>query len=140
MRLRIPVATVTIMLGLCVIGTASYLRAQQGSGAAPVSIDTNDIGGTVASPSGPEAGVWVIAETTDLPTKFRKIVVTDDFGRYVCPICRMQTTESGSVAMGLWTRCPCRGDLDNGFRYGQCQRRIGWPRPSIIRRVTGSVL
>ena len=73
------------MLGLCLIGTASSLRAQQGSGAAPVSIDTNDIGGTVASPSGPEAGVWVIAETTDLPTRFRKIVVTDDFGRYVVP-------------------------------------------------------
>ena len=34
---------------------------------------------------GPEAGVWVIAETTDLPTKFAKIVVTDDRGRYVMP-------------------------------------------------------
>ena len=29
-----------------------------------------------------EAGVWVIAETTDLPTKFAKIFVTDDAGRY----------------------------------------------------------
>ena len=37
------------------------------------------------APSGPEAGVWVIAETTDLPTKFAKIVVTDDQGRYVMP-------------------------------------------------------
>ena len=34
---------------------------------------------------GPEAGVWVIAETTDTPTKLRKIVVTDDKGRYVLP-------------------------------------------------------
>ena len=32
-----------------------------------------------------EAGVWVIAETTDLPTKFAKIVVTDDRGRYLIP-------------------------------------------------------
>src|SRR5262249_17984903 len=32
-----------------------------------------------------EAGVWVIAETTDLPTKFVKIVVTDDQGRYLIP-------------------------------------------------------
>src|SRR6185312_2657996 len=32
-----------------------------------------------------EAGVWVIAETTDLPTKFVKIVVTDDLGRFLVP-------------------------------------------------------
>ena len=46
---------------------------------------SGDIGGVVASANGPEAGVWVIAETTDLPTKFAKIVVTDDQGRYVMP-------------------------------------------------------
>src|SRR6185436_14022322 len=34
---------------------------------------------------GPEAGVWVIAETTDLPTRYTKIVVTDDRGRYLIP-------------------------------------------------------
>ena len=39
----------------------------------------------VTGPNGPEAGVWVIAETTDLPTRFAKIVVTDDQGRYVLP-------------------------------------------------------
>src|SRR6187402_1869124 len=50
-----------------------------------VAIDTDDIGGVVTGPSGPEAGVWVIAETTDLPTKFVRIVVTDDRGRYVVP-------------------------------------------------------
>ena len=44
-----------------------------------------DLGGIVASANGPEAGVWVIAETNDLPTKFAKIVVTDDRGRYVLP-------------------------------------------------------
>ncbi len=44
-----------------------------------------EIGGVVTSASGPEAGVWVIAETTDLPTKFTKIVVTDDQGRYMIP-------------------------------------------------------
>src|SRR5690348_1506587 len=48
-------------------------------------IDADDIGGVVTSSKGPEAGVWVIAETTDLPTKFAKIVVTDDRGRYVIP-------------------------------------------------------
>ncbi|HEY8484069.1 MAG TPA: hypothetical protein VIL13_05610 [Longimicrobiales bacterium] len=50
-----------------------------------VQIDDNDIGGVVTGPNGPEAGVWVIAETNDLATKFVKIVVTDDQGRYVLP-------------------------------------------------------
>src|SRR4029077_1425678 len=52
---------------------------------ATVSIDNDDIGGVVRGASGPEAGVWVIAETTELPTKFSKSVVTDDQGRYVIP-------------------------------------------------------
>ena len=59
-------------------------RAQQDAPAS-VSIGDSDLGGVVSGPSGPEAGVWVIAETTDLPTKFAKIVVTDDQGRYVLP-------------------------------------------------------
>ncbi len=50
-----------------------------------VRIDENDLGGVVTSEKGPEAGVWVIAETMDLPAKFVKIVVTDDRGRYVVP-------------------------------------------------------
>jgi len=50
-----------------------------------VTIDADDIGGVVTGPGGPEAGVWVIAETTDLGTKFAKMVVTDDQGRYVLP-------------------------------------------------------
>jgi hypothetical protein len=52
---------------------------------AQVAIDSDDIGGVVRSARGPEAGVWVIAETTDLPTKFARIVVTDDHGRFVIP-------------------------------------------------------
>ena len=48
-------------------------------------LDADDIGGVVRGPGGPEAGVWVIAETDDFDTKFRKIVVTDDAGRYVLP-------------------------------------------------------
>src|ERR1700730_15926736 len=56
-------------------------RAQQDA----VAIDADDVGGVVRGPNGPEAGVWVIAETTELPTKFAKIVVTDDQGRYVVP-------------------------------------------------------
>jgi len=48
-------------------------------------MDADDIAGVVTSASGPEAGVWVIAETTDLPTRFAKIVVTDEAGRYLIP-------------------------------------------------------
>ena len=51
----------------------------------PVSIDADDLGGVVTGPKGPEAGVWVIAETTDLPTRLVKIVVTDNRGQYVVP-------------------------------------------------------
>jgi hypothetical protein len=50
-----------------------------------VVIDNDDIGGVVNGPSGPEAGVWVIAETNDLPTRFARMVVTDNQGRYVVP-------------------------------------------------------
>ena len=49
------------------------------------SIGATDIGGVVTGANGPEAGVWVIAETTDLGTKFAKMVATDDAGRYVIP-------------------------------------------------------
>jgi len=50
-----------------------------------VRVDPDDVGGVVSGANGPEAGVWVIAETKDLPTKFVKIVVTDDRGRYLLP-------------------------------------------------------
>ena len=59
-------------------------RAQQKTAAA-VSIGDSDLGGVVTGHNGPEAGVWVIAETKDLPTQFAKVVVTDDQGRYVIP-------------------------------------------------------
>ena len=45
----------------------------------------DDIGGVVRSAGGGEAGVWVIAETDDLETTFRKIVVTGDDGRFLVP-------------------------------------------------------
>jgi hypothetical protein len=66
-----------------VAALTSGARAQQP--AAAVTVDADDIGGVVSGPKGPEAGVWVIAETSDLPTRFVKIVVTDDRGRYLLP-------------------------------------------------------
>src|SRR5437773_357079 len=72
-------------VAIAVIWTGSVVKlsAQQAGGT--VQIDGDDIGGVVTGPNGPEAGVWVIAETTDLPTRFARIVVTDDRGRYVLP-------------------------------------------------------
>src|SRR5688572_29329609 len=70
--------------------TASCLATLLASGAGigtaqTVALDNDDIGGVVRSSAGPEAGVWVIAETDDFDTRFAKIVVTDDQGRYVVP-------------------------------------------------------
>ena len=52
---------------------------------AKIPVGAHDIGGVVSGSAGPEAGVWVIAETADLPTKYTKIVVTDDHGRFLVP-------------------------------------------------------
>jgi hypothetical protein len=73
---------VALVIGGYLITTNTHLAAQQ---TASVKIKANDIGGVVSSSKGPEAGVWVIAETTDLPTRYIKEVVTDDRGRYVIP-------------------------------------------------------
>jgi hypothetical protein len=77
----IAVACAAILLAILWIA-----KTHAGAGApAAVSVGSDNIGGVVTSSKGPEAGVWVVAETTDLPTKFVKIVVTDDSGRYLVP-------------------------------------------------------
>ena len=65
--------------------SAGQSSAAEVAPAAAVAIGADDIGGIVSSAKAPEAGVWVIAETTDLSTRFAKIVVTDDRGRYLIP-------------------------------------------------------
>ena len=67
------------------IALAGYLVAQQRATAAAVGVRSDEISGVVSSSKGVEAGVWVIAETTDLPTRYIKEVVTDDQGRYLIP-------------------------------------------------------
>src|SRR5215470_2520425 len=64
--------------------SATTAAAQPAAGS-QVRIDSDDIGGVVTGARGPEAGVWVIAETRDLPTRLIKIVVTNDQGRYLLP-------------------------------------------------------
>ncbi|MDO1448404.1 hypothetical protein Q0590_19165 [Rhodocytophaga aerolata] len=70
---------------------------QSGTSSTQVKIGEADIGGVVTGPKGPEAGVWVIAETNDLPTRFAKIVVTDDQGRYLIP-------ELPKATYSVWVR------------------------------------
>ena len=79
----LSLANAAIAFTLAAGATTAALAQQAGSG--QVAIDGDDIGGVVRGPNGPEAGVWVIAETNDLPTKFARIVVTDDEGRFVVP-------------------------------------------------------
>ena len=70
---------------LWLIGAVFLFSFMSGLQAASVKVSSQDIGGTVKGVKGPEAGVWVIAETMDLPTKFAKVVTTDDQGRYLLP-------------------------------------------------------
>ncbi len=72
-----------VAFSLLLLGSIQSVLTQELGG--PVAIDPDDIGGVVTGANGPEAGVWVIAETTALPTPFVRIVVTDDQGRYVIP-------------------------------------------------------
>jgi hypothetical protein len=86
MKSKAVVSCAVVACGAAVLLAAlsSRLSAGQEAGEA-VQVAGDDLGGSVTSTDGPEAGVWVIAETTDLPTKFAKIVVTDDLGRYLIP-------------------------------------------------------
>jgi hypothetical protein len=68
-----------VTLGISAILAASILRTSA------MQTKNDEIVGTVTSSAGPEGGVWVIAETTDLPTRYIKEVVTDDQGRYLIP-------------------------------------------------------
>jgi hypothetical protein len=87
-----------LAIGIGVLVAASLPRASERrpSGQA-IQTAENDISGVVTSAAGPEAGVWVIAETSELPTKFVKIVVTDDRGRYVIP-------ELPRASYSVWVR------------------------------------
>ena len=74
---------IAVLTAICLAAWMGRSNGQQGS--ASVNVKADEIGGVVSSSKGPEAGVWVIAETTDLPTRYIKEVVTDDRGRYLIP-------------------------------------------------------
>src|SRR6476659_8869505 len=78
------ISALLLGLGLIVFFATTSVRMSGQGGAAPA-IDNDDIGGVVTGAQGPEAGVWVIAETRSTPTRLIKSVVTDDRGRFVVP-------------------------------------------------------
>src|ERR1044072_8949669 len=83
-KLSYPGAATIALTLLLTAWPATWSYAQQGRAAA-VQIDSDDVGGVVTRKNGPEAGVWAIAETRELGTRFARMVVTDDRGRYVIP-------------------------------------------------------
>src|SRR5262245_20349621 len=82
MTKRLVLQLVAIAILTIALTSLTGMRAQS---VAQVAVDADDIGGVVTGPRGPEAGVWVIAETRDTSTRLIKSVVTDDQGRYLLP-------------------------------------------------------
>src|SRR5262245_27000907 len=82
MRNRLSVMIVAVLVASLI---AARIQAQRGAVDPAIRIADNDVGGIVSGANGPEAGVWVIAETTGLPTQFSEAGVTDDTGRYLIP-------------------------------------------------------
>ena len=81
-RLHVQIAAIAFAVTIVI----SLVAVQgQNTPQATVAVDPDDIGGVVTGARGPEAGVWVIAETRDTPTRLIKSVVTDDRGRYLIP-------------------------------------------------------
>jgi hypothetical protein len=80
------------------VALAGHLPAQQNQ---KLKVKSDEIGGVVSSANGSEAGVWVIAETTDLPTGYIKEVVTDDQGRYLIPALPQATYTVWARGYGL---------------------------------------
>src|ERR1700761_8110889 len=82
-------ALTALLASACLLAGAGALltpvKAAMAAANDGIEIVSDDIGGVVTSAKGPEAGVWVIAETKELPTRYIKIVVTDDQGRFVLP-------------------------------------------------------
>ncbi len=92
--MRIKALMVKALMACCLLMSVVVVRIEAGPRQSSPAAGTEArrrvpatgyITGVVKGSNGPEAGVWVIAETADVGNKFRKIVVTDDQGRYLIP-------------------------------------------------------
>ena len=106
--------------------------------ATAVTVGAADLGGVVTGKNGPEAGVWVIAETTDLPTKYAKIVVTDALGRYLIPDLPRANYSVFVRGYGLVDSPRVKAAPGRLSTSPRCRRRTKRQRRNIIRRSTGS--
>ena len=132
---------VLLVVTVAMASTTMWLTAQQpprGVGN-QIAIDPDDIAGVVTSSRGPEAGVWVIAETTDMPTKFRKIVVTDDQGRYLLPDLPAKATFNVWVrGYGLVDSAPVRATPGGRLRSDRRTAPDAARGRASTRRTTGT--
>ena len=106
----------TRLLGIAIFaGLALFLATSREavSQTAAVRIDPDDIGGVVTGPKGPEAGVWVIAETTELPARLSKTVVTGSI--------RWRPT-------GWYRRFPTRKNVPTLSTHAEAIRGTDWPQ------------
>jgi hypothetical protein len=62
------VLVLSTAIAVTAVASLAVVDARQGDA---IPMDPDDISGVVTGAKGPEAGVWVIAETTSLPTKFK---------------------------------------------------------------------
>ena len=95
-RSRVGIAALSAGMVALIVAFATSMGGVLQAQRAAVPAD-GYITGVVQGASGPEAGVWVIAETKDLPTNFIKIVVTDDRGRFMVP-------ELPAATYSVWVR------------------------------------
>jgi hypothetical protein len=93
-----------VAAGIAAVLAACAAQLTQHPSEPAIQVGESDLGGVVTGPQGPEAGVWVIAETTELPTRYTKIVVTDDRGRYVLPGLPKANYSVGCADTGWWIR------------------------------------
>ena len=112
MRRRLGIGAGTLVVAGVVLWFAGATVLGQNPPALPAGVIT----GVVTSEQGPEAGVWVIAETDDLNTKFRKIVVTNDQGRFLLPELPRAAYQVWVRGYGLLDSRPVRGALGQDLR------------------------
>jgi hypothetical protein len=127
-RKRLPVLVAAAAL---LAGVSLPARAQPQNDAAAIAIGEKDIGGAVSGPHGREAGVWVIAETTELPTRFTRIIVTDDLGGYLVPDLPQADYSVWVAATVLSTLRRCARSQASGS-ISQPRRRLA----TLMRRIT----
>ena len=132
----LPIAFIAAAL---VCATLPFTTSQAQQPPNDVPIDDDDIGGVVTGANGPEAGVWVIAETRDLPVRYIKSVVTDDRGRFVVPDLPPANYSVWARGYGLVDSAKMTSQARAAHRPSRRRpRRTRRPRRSTTRRSTGT--